>query len=295
MISSYSKVNQLGHYMIEGLLDGPVVVEEKIDGSQFSFANLDGKLHCRSRSADIDLDNVNSLFGPAVDSAKRLFAAGALPDGTVFRGEAMHRPKHNVMCYGRMATGGVYLFDVELAMGTGTFARPADKIAMANEFGLEPVRVLASGAVAADEARAMLDTVSVLGGGKIEGVVIKNYDLFTKDGKLACGKIVSSDFKEMHRREWKPVNRSSIEAELASKYCTEARWHKAVQHLAESGELKGGPEDIGPLMRELHRDVMEECGRDIAMDLLSHHRKSILKLMTAGMPAWYKERLGVSV
>jgi ATP-dependent RNA circularization protein (DNA/RNA ligase family) len=37
MILSYPSIYALGHRAIRELFDGPVVVEEKIDGSQFSF------------------------------------------------------------------------------------------------------------------------------------------------------------------------------------------------------------------------------------------------------------------
>ena len=36
-ISSYPKIYSLGHAAILDLLDGRVIVEEKVDGSQFSF------------------------------------------------------------------------------------------------------------------------------------------------------------------------------------------------------------------------------------------------------------------
>jgi len=44
MIHSYATVFQLGHKMIAGIFSSPVVVEEKIDGSSFSFGLIDGEL-----------------------------------------------------------------------------------------------------------------------------------------------------------------------------------------------------------------------------------------------------------
>ena len=37
MISSYSTIFALGHAAVKPLLDVPCIVEEKVDGSQFSF------------------------------------------------------------------------------------------------------------------------------------------------------------------------------------------------------------------------------------------------------------------
>ena len=42
---SYGKIFNLGHKETEALFDGPVVVEEKIDGSQFSFGSINGELN----------------------------------------------------------------------------------------------------------------------------------------------------------------------------------------------------------------------------------------------------------
>lgn len=49
MINSYPSIYSLGHRYISELFSGPVVIQEKIDGSQFSFGNLNGKLFCRSK------------------------------------------------------------------------------------------------------------------------------------------------------------------------------------------------------------------------------------------------------
>jgi len=36
-LNSYPSIYNLGHHAIATLLDAPVLVEEKVDGSQFSF------------------------------------------------------------------------------------------------------------------------------------------------------------------------------------------------------------------------------------------------------------------
>ena len=41
---SYPKVYNLGHKAITDLLLDPIIVEEKVDGSQFSFGMIDGQL-----------------------------------------------------------------------------------------------------------------------------------------------------------------------------------------------------------------------------------------------------------
>ena len=62
-LRSYPKVFNLGHRAVRDLLSGPVVVQEKIDGSQFSFGvGEDGTLLIRSRGADIEPEAPPKLF-----------------------------------------------------------------------------------------------------------------------------------------------------------------------------------------------------------------------------------------
>jgi len=51
-LNSYPKVYNLGHAAIVHLFDEPVTVEEKVDGSQFSFALIDGELSARSKGKE---------------------------------------------------------------------------------------------------------------------------------------------------------------------------------------------------------------------------------------------------
>ena len=53
LIHSYPTVFAIGHKMIADLFNGSVVVEEKVDGSQFSFGVIDGELVCRSKGQQI--------------------------------------------------------------------------------------------------------------------------------------------------------------------------------------------------------------------------------------------------
>ena len=70
---SYPSVYALGHKALDQLFEGPVLVEEKIDGSQYSMAVLeDGELHCRSKGAQINLVAPERMFERAVETARVL-------------------------------------------------------------------------------------------------------------------------------------------------------------------------------------------------------------------------------
>ncbi len=292
VLRSFPKVWNMGGSMIRDLFNGPVVVQEKIDGSQFSFGVVDGALHLRSRSATIYPETADKLFRGAVDTAVRLFESGRLVEGWTYRGEAMMGPKHNALRYERAPVGNVILFDIDTAQESRV-SDPRQLAAIAESLGLECVPLLYEGIVSApNDLRDLLATPSCLGG-KIEGVVVKNYARWGEDGKMLMGKVVAAEFRELNAGNWKKENptRQDVIGGLIQQYRTEARWQKAVQHLREAGALEEDPRDIGKLMREAGEDLKAECEAEIKEVLFRHFWKDIQRGATAGLPEWYKAQL----
>ena len=66
----YMKVLQLGDPMIDDILDGEVLVEEKLDGSMFrTQIDETGGLHFGSKSVDYDENRMpDKMFLPAIDA-----------------------------------------------------------------------------------------------------------------------------------------------------------------------------------------------------------------------------------
>lgn len=284
--SSYPKVYTIGHRMIQSIFEGPVEIEEKVDGSQFSFGIIDGELMCKSRNRFIDLDCPDKLFSAAVDTVRGL---DLVPEW-VYRGEVLCRPKHNVLKYDRVPHGNIIIFDV--MTGPESYLNHADKTLEANSLGLEVVPLLYAGEnyVAVD----LLEADSVLGGVKIEGFVVKNHNRFCPDGKPMVGKVVSAAFKEIHGKNYKAdkKTKADVVTMIAATYTAVARWEKAVQHLREDGRLTETPSDIGGLMTEIKKDIEEECADEIKDALWTHFKREILGKTTNGFPQWYKAQLG---
>jgi hypothetical protein len=69
---SYPKIYNMGHPQIRELFDSIVTIEEKIDGSQFSFGIFDGELKCRSKGKEIVIDAPEKMFNQAVETIKEL-------------------------------------------------------------------------------------------------------------------------------------------------------------------------------------------------------------------------------
>lgn len=293
-LHSYPKVWALGHPAIADLFDGPVVVQEKVDGSQFTFGVIGGQLRTRSKGVEIHgVDGAGKLFEGAVLTATALANAGRLTEGWQYRGEALCSPKHNSLTYARAPKGNVILFDVDVGL-ENRVADPGMLAAVASELGLECVPTLHHGSVGSlDELRGLLDRESCLGGAKVEGVVVKNYARWGKDGKMLMGKLVSDAFREVHAGEWKKTNpdRTDVLDRIRDTYRTDARWEKAIQHRREAGTLLDDPKDIGPLLKEIERDVKEECREQIASTLFEAFWGDIRRGLTFGFPEWYKRRL----
>jgi len=289
---SYPKVYAIGHKAIEDIFSDEVIIQEKIDGSSFSFGSFDGVLRCRSKGQELVIEQPEKMFSLAVKTAKDLADAGLLHDGWTYRSEFLRIPKHNALAYDRVPKQHLILFDINT--GNEKYLTYDEMVTEAWVLGLEVVPVLCKGMIThIDQIHKLLDFTSILGGQKVEGVVVKNYYKFTRDGKAMFGKFVSEEFKEVHGKAWKENNPAGkdIKETLGDMYRSEARWNKAIQHLKESGEYKQAPEDIGKLIHLVQEDVVEECEEEIKQKLWEWAKSHVLRHSTRGLPQWYKDKL----
>lgn len=285
---SYPSVYALGHSALEELLLDNVICEEKIDGSQFSFGRFNGELKVRSKGVEMIADAPEKMFQKGVDFVKNL----DLVDGWTYRGEYLSKPKHNALAYDRVPNGNIILFDINTDQEK--YLSYEEKRNEAERLGMEIVPLLFEGKLnSANEIINFLEIISILGGQKIEGVVIKNYQRFGRDKKVLMGKYVSEAFKEVHQKEWKEnnPNQSDVILRLVEMYHVPARWDKAVLHLAESGLLENSPRDIGNLMKEVQSDIKKECEEEIKKIIYKWAIDKVIRGSLAGLPEWYKEKL----
>lgn len=288
--NSYPKVYNLGHPAIEDLFKDDVTVEEKVDGSQFSFGKFDGEIKCRSKGQQINIDAPEKMFFWAVETVKAL--KDNLEDGWTYRAEYLQKPKHNTIAYERMPNAHLIVFDINI--GAEAYLNYGDKEAEANRLGLEIVPKLWEGDIFNPEMiEALLETDSILGGTKIEGIVIKNRHRFGRDGKPLFGKFVSEKFKERNSKSFKERNPGpkDIISVLIDRFRSEARWEKACQYLRDSGNLKNEDKDIGMLVKEIPDDILSECSEEIRDLLMEWAWPQIKRGVIRGMPEWYKKKL----
>ena len=202
-------------------------------------------------------------------------------------------PRHNTLVYERAPKGNLIIFDIDVGLEM-RIAHPRDLDVEAGRLELEVVPTYTAGSITnVEDLKALLDNDSCLGGAKVEGVVIKNYGRWGKDGKMLMGKVVSEDFREKHRAVWtsaNPKNRDIVEM-LKATYRSERRWEKAIERLRDAGLLTSSPQDIGPLLKAIQVDIHEECREEISAALFGHFWKDLSRGIVAGFPEWYKARL----
>ena len=302
-VPSYTKVLTIGARGTEHLLRGEVVVQEKVDGSQFAFGiDAEGNTGCRSHHQQLDMNGGAGMFEEAVKHVRAvkyelglLWRAGGEAPMTLYC-EYLQKPKHNSLAYERTPSHHLVLFD---ALDNGNWVSADMLRGFAEELGIDAIPELYRGPVASmDELNPLLATRSYLGGQTVEGIVIKNYaELLALGGNtypVFC-KWVNQAFKERNAKNWAvESNKGKLEAYLES-FCAEGRWAKAVQHLREQDRLLDAPQDIGPLIKEIQRDVEEEEAENIKRDLYRMYIGEIKRHATRRFPEWYKEQLAARI
>ena len=286
-LHSYPKIYSVGHKAIVDIFKEEVLIQEKVDGSQISFCRIEDDLGIRSKGAVIHPEVAEKMFANGVKYI--LEVKDKLVNHWVYRGEYLRQPKHNVIEYSRIPNQHIVIFDIETS--PSHFLPPEEVQAEAVRLGFDCLKFQVGKINNAEEVKELLNEESFFGGADVEGLVFKNYNRFTIDGKVMMGKYVSEKFKEVHRKKTYRTTNKDIISALIEAYKTEARWRKAIHHLRDSGELEDSPRDIGKLIKEVQSDVYEECQDEIKEALFKWGWKQICRGLTGGLPEWYKELL----
>lgn len=284
----YPKIYALGSVEVAGILNGPVEVTEKVDGSQIGFGVIDGELIIRSKGSLLNIQQPTGLFRDAVAYIRSI--KDKLKPGYFYYGECLQSPRHNKLKYGRVPQHNIALY----GMRFGDDFYEIDFVReLADRLGVDCVPRLFKGECALERLEELLKSESFLGG-EIEGLVIVSDTIAGKDSPFMQAKLVRPEFKEVMRERKPKAGAVSIEEKVEEAFRafrTEARWDKAIQHLRESGEITGSNRDIGPLIKEVQRDVLEEEGEYIKELLWSICRKRFMSTVVDGFPQYYQESL----
>ena len=300
-IPGYGKIPQFGskefpkHFLKTHLVE----IEEKLDGSQFSFRKDEhGKVFAKSKKTHFTVNDEllattspNSLFYGALSHLNKI--RDRIPKGYLFRGEVLKAPRHNVLEYGRAPEGNIVLFDVQ-PEGEWNMRSVAVKH-FAELLGVEAAPLLGYSVPACpmdvETLKKLVEGDSILGG-KREGVVLKCRAVKVQDGYAKC-KIVAESFRERKSdgsrgKRAKVLRASPIESIVAA-LTTDARYRKAYQSVRETLNVdRLEPKDIGPGMKALALDINLEEQDWIKEQLWQAHRNTIVKKVSADWPDYVK-------
>lgn len=295
MIKEFPKIFALGTKQTLNLFNNEVEITEKLDGSQIAFGKVNGELLIRSKNCQIFPETVNKMFKAGVDYIASI--KDKIPEGMIVYGEYFKSNKQNVLVYDRIPKNHIAVFGAMTGLEEFTSDYHRLKL-IADNLELDIVPLLFKGKLdSTDQLKEIINKESYFGKTKMEGCVIKNYNIVGHIGHdivfpFLSGKYVSEDFKEVHKKEWKSEYTGKGRWEVyKSQFCNKARWYKAVQHLRDKGELQEDPNDIGKLLKEINMDIEAEEKDSVKEWLWNEFGKQVFKSASAGFPQWYKEYL----
>jgi len=223
-----------------------------------------------------------------------------------YHGEAVCSTRHNVVQYQRVPRFYFVLYDLQ-EESTKKYLSLEELEEEGKRTNLETVATLYRNtdesvspyvicetlitAITKGEIKSML-------GGDVEGVVLKHHSFVDSHGKKVSTKLkwVTEKFQERQTEKKPPPEKLTHEGFLVflgSQFSTEARYHKAVQHLRERGILTDDlPTNITLLVEELDKDLQEEHTNLFKNYLWVEFSPIIKSHAREGFSQWYKTTFG---
>ena len=264
----YQKIQRLGTGKVQDILTGRCYVFPKIDGTNASvWLDDDGVMQAGSRTRQLepvkDRDNAGFCRDITQDEAVQKYLQ-AHPTHRLY-GEWL--VPHTLKTYRETAWRKFYVFDVCIDKGEDDVEYlPYEMYApLLEEFGLEyipPIKIINNPTV--DKIYHCLDVNNFLvqdGKGSGEGVVVKNYDYYSHDGRQRWAKVVSSEFKASHTKTMgaPEVNTAEpVEAKIVNTYCTEAFIEKEYAKIVNDSGGVWNAKLIPRLLNSIYFELIDE-------------------------------------
>lgn len=191
LIPHYGKLDTISR---NRLLSGSSIVEEKYDGYSIYFGIFDGELQVETKKRKDVVDNPMAF----TSVLPKLHGLPLLPEHSYY-GEYLPRNQMVDIKYDRSAKGDIVLWDVQLP--DGDWMVPKEKAVEATRLGLDCARLLAVGPTEQEhivgitmwlngDRKSRPAPEPLLGGTRMEGFIIKNYEFPQKGGLPTVAKVV---------------------------------------------------------------------------------------------------------
>ena len=252
----YQHIERLGTDEVEGILDGTVYFQTKIDGSNFCmYLNDGGTLSVGSRNRELTLKEDNQGCMAYILSEPKYLQLVKEHPNCYFFGEWLI--KNHIKNYLPQAYKKPYIFDVlEIDDGGGHYIKPDEYIPWLKELDIEyiPVEAIVDNPTQEDIDAILKESYFLHENpGNQEGIILKRYDFKNKYGRTTWAKIVRDEYKQ---EKSKPKNPDSIEKQIVDTFCTVAFIEKEYCKIAVGGwNSKLIPRLLGTVWHEL---IVEE-------------------------------------
>jgi len=290
LFRSYPKIMSLHKEEVEGILDTPVTVQEKVDGANVSiWMRDDGSIAYGSRTRELGDDDFNGFGTYVKEHEKQLLDWFSKNPNCRLYGEWL--VKHTIT-YPDEAYKKMYLYDIYLENAEINIEQNYVKDA-AEFLGFEYPKLFFE-----DQIITLEQLTEVVGKSFIgvngEGVVIKNPTYKNKWGNHVYAKKVHEKFKESNAIVFGGNNKHSEsywEMYVVNKYATLGRLNKIIQkfepELSEKLDYKHIPEITGRAYYDLlTEEIWEIAGKVVSLDF-----KRLRHLATRKFTQIFKDKL----
>lgn len=278
----WTKIQNLGEGRTRALFGMDVSVEEKIDGRLLSVSvDEEGRMEAASRRNSVDPERP-SIFSDSFNHLRSV-RQYMMPGDTHFF-EFRNRVDSHHCVYQRVPAHGLILLDV--CSESGAWQNLSAKCDTASVLEVEHSYITYLGAGwHINSLLEMIEQESFLGG-KREGVVVKSMDT----GNRLLGKLVRDEYRESFIADWSGRDDSaSLASSMSVAFATDIRFDKVAQKMADAGELRHHPSDIGAVTRAVWDDVAEEEAERLN-ELSPKQVKHIRDDINRRVALWYKAR-----
>ncbi len=282
-------------------------IEEKIDGSQLSMFINDND-HISFYNKNKTVSENNSAFMKAITMLRYKYdGKNILNQNYIYHGESICRIKHNVIAYSRTPINYFIIYDI-YDITTNKYVSLETKKEETKRIGLEMVAILYYNSdpetnpyTTCTKLIEQIETGELQSclGGTLEGIVLKHHE-FSQNNKVSATKLkyVTNKFKERHVIKQPKVELSADDFlnSLGNSFCTEGRFHKAYQHLVESGKITENNvkrNDLDKIIGELNTDFDKEYQEELMLLLWTEFSPHIKKLARNNVGIWFMNKFQV--
>lgn len=265
MFIEYPKIFHLGREETEGILNGHVFLQEKIDGANTSVWMEEGEIHVGQSSREIT-DNEHNAYWDVEEFKNYILGHEGIvsllkahPDWRLF-GEWL---KPHSLQYFDKSYNHWYLFDI--LTPEGKMLWPDIVEGYSRTFGIKHPHTFGS-----YKNPAISDIDRHLGKGLLgkwgEGVVIKNPNFINKFGNCVYAKVVTQKFMEANAAVFGGNNKHSdtyTETYISNKYMTASRVQKIMFKMLAKKGSELDKSDTPKVAMACYYDMITECIWDI--------------------------------